>query len=158
MKKKLFVTAILLAIFSFAFVSFTFAANGMDEAVNGVRNFVGGAENVVEDAGKGAVTGIRDGLNTIGNGAKDVTKDAENGMNDNMGRNNGDNGYDATRTATGIEPRGGTTDGGGFFANISGNVWTWVILAIAAIVIVALVMYYAKQGNVTTYNHNDNDE
>lgn len=147
MKKKLFVSAILLAIFSFCSITFSFAANnGVNNAVNGIRNFVGGTENVIEDAGKGAANGIKDGMNTIGNGTKDITNGVENGMRDNRNNNGG---YTATRTNA-------DTGAAGMFG-IS-NVGTWVVLAIVGIVIVALVMYYAKQNNVITYNHNDNDD
>ena len=155
MKKKLFITAIILAIFTFAFIPNVFANTGMDNAVNGIRNFVGGAENVVEDAGKGAVNGIKDGVNAIGNGARDVTNGIDNGMNrDNRTSgittdNNG--GYTATRTSA-------DTGATGLFGNVSNDVWTWMVLAIVGIIIVALVMYYAKQNNITTYNHDDNDD
>ncbi len=146
MKKKLFVSAILFAIFSLCLISFSFAANnGVDNAVNGIRNFVGGTENVIEDAGKDAANGIRGGINDIGNGANELTGDMGNGM---MGES-GNNGYTATRTST---------DAG--VAGIFGlnNVGTWIVLAIVGIVIVALVMYYAKQNNTITYNHNDVDD
>lgn len=161
MKKKCLIITILLAVLSFAFVSYTSAATNMDNAVNGVRNFVGGAENVVEDAGKGVANGIKDGVNAIGNGARNVTTGIENGMshdnnsNDTMrttGTIDGDNGgYTATRTST-------DAGSAGLFGNVSNNVWTWMVLAIAGIIIVALVMFYAKQNNITTYNHNDNDD
>lgn len=148
MKKKLFVSAILCAIFSFCLITFSFAANnGMDNAVNGIRNFVGGTENVIEDAGKGAANGIKDGVNAIGNGAKNVVNDVENGMRD--GHVNDNNGYTATRTSA-------DTGANGIFG--INNVGTWIVLAIVGIIIVALVMYYAKQNNVITYNHNDSDD
>lgn len=158
MKKKFFVTAILLAIFSLALITCSFAENGMDGAVNGVRNFVGGAENVVEDAGKDAANGIRSGLNAIGEGANNVA----NGMDENnRGSNNdgmmandnmGTNGYTATRTSTDA----GT--GAGLFGATSNTVWTWLIIAIVGIVIAALIIYYVRQNaNVTTYNHDDDD-
>ena len=154
MKKKLFITAIVLAIFTFAFIPNAFANTGMDNAVNGIRNFVGGTENVMENAGKGVVNGVKDGVNAVGNGARDVANGIDNGMNrDNrisdMTPNNG--GYTATRTSA-------DTGATGLFANVSNNIWTWMVLAIVGIIIVALVMYYAKQNNITTYNHDDNDD
>lgn len=151
MKKKLFITAILLTIFTFAFISNVFANTGMDNAVNGIRNFVGGAENVMEDAGKGVVNGVKDGANAVGNGARDVANGIDNGMNrdDRTAGNNG--GYTATRTSA-------DTGATGLFGNVSNDVWTWMVLAIVGIIIVALVMYYAKQNNITTYNHDDNDD
>ena len=157
MKKKLFITAIILAIISFAFIPNTFAANGMSNAVNDIRNFVGGAENVIEDAGKDVANGIRSGINAMEDGAQDVTNGMENGMNNDYNNNmgtidngNGNNGYTAVRTAS-------ETGAAGLFGN-SSNIWTWVVLAIVGIIIVALVMYYAKQNNVTTYTHNDDDD
>ena len=154
MKKKLFITAILLAIFTFAFLPNAFANTGMDNAVNGIRNFVGGTENVMEDAGKGVVNGVKDGVNAVGNGARDVANGIDNGMNrdnraNDMTPNNG--GYTATRTST-------DTGATGLFGNVSNDIWTWMVLAIVGIVIVALVMYYAKQNNITTYHHDDNDD
>lgn len=152
MKKKLFITAIMLAVFSFGLFSCTLAATNMDNAVNGVRNFVGGTENVVEDAGKGVVNGVRDGMNAIGDGARNVTNGMENTMDNNRdGRDMGTTGYTATRTSA-------DTGAAGILGNT--NLWTWMIIAIVGIIIVALVMYYAKQNNMTTYNpnHHDNDE
>lgn len=154
MKKKLFITAIVLAIFTFAFIPNAFANTGMDNAVNGIRNFVGGTENVMENAGKGVVNGVKDGVNAVGNGARDVANGIDNGMNrDNrtsdMTPNNG--GYTATRTSA-------DTGATGLFGNVSNDIWTWMVLAIVGIIIVALVMYYAKQNNITTYNHDDNDD
>lgn len=151
MKKKLFITAILLTIFTFAFISNVFANTGMDNAVNGIRNFVGGAENVMEDAGKGVVNGVKDGANAVGNGARDVANGIDNGMNRDNRATGNNGGYTATRTSA-------DTGATGLFGNVSNDVWTWMVLAIVGIIIVALVMYYAKQNNITTYNHDDNDD
>ena len=155
MKKKLFITAIVLAIFTFAFIPNAFANTDMDNAVNGIRNFVGGAENVMEDAGKSVVNGVKDGANAVGNGARDVANGIDNGMNrDNItsGVATGNNGgYTATRTSA-------DTGATALFGNVSNDVWTSMVLAIVGIIIVALVMYYAKQNNITTYNHDDNDD
>ena len=144
MKNKFFIVATLLAILSLFAVSYTFATTN---AVNDVRNAVGGAENVIEDAGKGIVNGVKDGMNTVKNGAKDVGNDVKNGMND-MGRTT--NNYTATRTAT-------TTDNG-LLGNVSNTVWSWLIIAIVAIVIVALVLFYANPTKNTTTYHNDDNE
>ena len=144
MKNKFFIVATLLAILSLFAVSYTFATTN---AVNDVRNAVGGAENVIEDTGKGIANGVRDGMNTVENGAKNVGNDVKNGMND-MGRTT--NNYTATRTAT-------TTDNG-LLGNVSNTVWSWLIIAIVAIVIVALVLFYANQNKNTTTYHNDDNE
>ncbi len=155
MKKKLIISTILLTIISLLTFSYTFAANnGMENAANDVRNFVGGAENAIEDAGKDAANGIRSGINAIGDGAKNLTNDTQNGMSG-MDEGTGTTGtgdYTATRT-------GSDTDGAGLLTGVSNNVWTWLVIAIVGIVIVALVMFYAKQNtNVTTYYNDDDDD
>ena len=86
-------------------------------------------------------------MNTVKNGAKDVGNDVKNGMND-MGRTT--NNYTATRTAT--------TADNGLLGNVSNTVWSWLIIAIVAIVIVALVLFYANQNKNTTTYHNDDNE
>lgn len=141
MKKKLFVVAILLAIFSFSLISSAFANVNMDTAVNGVRNFVGGAENVIEDAGQGVTNGVKNGMNTIDNGARDMTAGTSNGN---------DSNYNASRTTT---RAGNNSSANGIFNTT--NIWTWVVLATAGAVIVGLVMYYAKQNSITAYNNHD---
>lgn len=167
MKKKFLIVATLLAIFLFFAVPYTFAANNVgSDAVNGIRNFVGGAENVVENVGSGVANGIRSGMNTLEGGAQNVTNgmtNGINGMNNNQGAitNTNNNGYNTTRTTATTRTTGDTTNAGtGIFGNVSNSVWTWLIVGIVAIVIVALVMYYAKQNtNVTTYQgRNDNDD
>ena len=68
MKKTLagFIIALIFSIFS---VSYTFAAGNFK---NDVRNVVGGAENVVEDAGSAIGRTVQSGVNTLGNGARDI--------------------------------------------------------------------------------------
>lgn len=151
MKKKFFIIATLLVIFSFFMVPYAFAANkSMDNAVNNVRNFVGGAENVVEDAGKDVANGVRSGLNAIDEGAKDVGNDVKNDANNMMNTNNRNTNYNAIRTATG-------TTYTGLFGTTSNTVWSWLIIAIVAIIIVALVLFYANQNKNTTYHNDDNE-
>ena len=99
------------------------------DAVNTVRNVVGGAENAVEDAAK-----------DISNSSRNATEDMENGANEmteKMTENNGGN-YMAVRTST--NDNGETT-----LMGMTATTWTWIIMAIAAIVIIALVWYYASQ-------------
>ena len=42
--------------------------------------------------------------------------------------------------------------------NISNTVWSWLIIAIVGIVIIALVLFYANQNKNTTTYHNDDNE
>ena len=131
-KKMLVIFAILtIGIFSF---SVCFANNDgsmLQDAANGVRDAVGGAENAIEDGAK-----------DIANTTKGVTGSAENAMEnkDNSGKTTNNNRtnnsyYTATRTAT-------TTP---TFMGMSSTAWTWLIIGIAGIAIVALVWYYGSQ-------------
>mgnify|MGYP000866348899 FL=1 len=131
-KKMLVIFAILtIGIFSF---SVCFANNDgsmLQDAANGVRDAVGGAENAIEDGAK-----------DIANTTKGVTGSAENamenkdnsGMTQNNNRTNNSN-YIATRTATTNST----------FMGMSSTAWTWLIIGIAGIAIVALVWYYGSQ-------------
>lgn len=133
----LFVAIILLS------TSFTFAANkpAMENAANGIRNVVGGAENTIENAAAG-----------VANTSKNVTGDVENAGNTmGMGTNgNSGTGYTATRTSTDIA--GDTT-----FLGMNSTAWIWLILAIAAVAIVALVYYYSAQTRDFGYDHNSEE-
>ena len=146
MKKKLYITILtLLAILTFS-ISYTFASNNMT-AVDGIRNVVGGAENVVENAGKGIVDGVRNvtsaGQNTMGNVTGGVrTQNTGNKIVDGT-----TDGYTATRTTT----RAATGTNTGTFLGMNSTVWTWLIMAIVGIAIVALVWMYAKE-NHHSYN------
>lgn len=131
-KKMLVIFAILtIGIFSF---SVCFANNDgsmLQDAANGIRDAVGGAENAIEDGAKG-----------IANTTKGATGSAENamenkdnsGMTQNNNRTNNSN-YTATRTATTNQT----------FMGMSSTAWTWLIIGIAGIAIVALVWYYGSQ-------------
>ena len=134
MQKKLLITFSILIISIFSF-SICFAANDdghmLQDAANGVRDVVGGAENAIEN-------GARD----IANTTKGATGAAENSMNNNsnsMQNNNrsSNSTYTATRTAT------STTNP--TFLGMTSTAWTWLIIGIAGIAIVALVWYYGSQ-------------
>ena len=134
-KKLLFTIGLLISIiFTFA-VTLSFATdgngamNGVNNAVNGVRNTVGGAENAVEGA------------------VKDVTNTTNLNV---TGNNTQTTGYAANRTAT---TRTATTD---TFLGMSSTMWTWLILAVAVVAIIALVWYYSNQlTNNRRYDDND---
>lgn len=117
--------------------------NSMHEATNSIRNVVGNAENVVEDTATSIGNGVKDLGNTFTDGASRITN-SDNIDNSNMNNNAG---YTTARTATRVSESG-------TFLGMSPNVWTWFVLAIAAIVIVGLVWYYAMQ-NQTEYNDNN---
>ena len=150
MNKKILVSLsiILFTIFSFTICQAT--DDVMKGATNNIRNFVGGVENTVEDAAK-----------DVSNTSKNLTGNMENGANNienNMGNNHNNdrnstatsmktNDYNATRTAT------GTTSS--TFMGMNATAWTWLIIGIVAIAIVALVWYYAMQTRSSDYNDRD---
>ena len=124
MKRKTFI--ILSILFAILFIStISFANNDIKDGVHSATDAViDGASNLANDARKG-VGAIE---NTVENGAKDIGYAMHH---DNT------NGYTATRTAT----TGTTTNG------MNSTLWTWVILAVAAVVIIGLIWYYASQNN-----------
>lgn len=81
------------------------------------------------------------------NGAKNMTNSVSNTMSSGSTRNSDNNNYTATRTMADTSPA--------TFMGMTANTWTWLIMGIAAIAIVALVWYYSNQ--LRTSNYNDND-
>lgn len=152
MTKKIIIAITIILCASFI-TTYSFAAdeikNGAMDAANGIRNVVGNAENGVENVAKDAAGAIRKGTNDVENagenvtghvknGANNVEKGAENTRNDIASSTN--DGYSATRTATGM-------------FGTSNIMWTWLILAVIAVVIVGLVWYYAAQNNRNKYDN-----
>lgn len=124
MKRK---TLIILSIlFALLFIStISFANNDIKDGVHSATDAViDGASNLVNDARKG-VGAIE---NTVEDGAKDIG---------NAMHHDNTNSYTTTRTATTVT----TTNG------MNSTLWTWVILAVAAVVIIGLIWYYASQNN-----------
>lgn len=123
-KKFIFLIGLLvISIFTFA-TSFSFATDDIvNNTVDGARNMVNDAERAVEDT-------VKDMGNTVQNSA--------NKAGDNM--NNSSN-YNANRTAT---TRNVGTDSDTFLG-MNSTAWTWITLAVAAVVIVALVWYYSNK-------------
>ena len=144
-KKSLLIVGLLIAVILMFATTFSFATddhgamNGVNDAVNGVRNTIGGAENAVEGA-------VKDVTDTTKNATDNTT---------NMGINRNDTqstNYTANRTAT-----TGTTTNAGTFLGMSSTMWTWLILAVAVVAIIALVWYYSNQ-LTKTRNYDDNDQ
>lgn len=152
MIKKLLV--FMIALILVLSMSTVFAANelkdSMDKSGRTIKNVVNGAGEVVKDGATAITDGAKDLGNTIGTGARDVGSAVSGGINnisgdltrtDNMGDNDR---YTAVRTAN-----------DGTIMGMSANTWTWFVLAIAALAIVALVWYYAMQNKNEYDNHND---
>ena len=167
MKKK-FLYGILLIILSIVFtISYTFAAdenNAGTDVVNDIRNAVGATENGVENAARDISNTSKDATSDMENGGSDIinnngddanttTGNTENSNNGNMGTNSngtamGTQGYNAQRTST--------TDDNALFG-MDSTTLIWIIMAIVAIAIVALVFYYSA-GVTNKNNYNDDDE
>lgn len=165
MYRKLLVSLGILLTLIFSF-SVCFANNNIgQDAIDGVRNFVGGAKNAMEDAARG-----------VSNTSRDVTGDLENGANNvgNTMMNNGDNNHTTkdTNNNTGTDANtnnNNTTTTGNYMATrtatdinddttlmgMNATTWTWLIIGIAAIAIVALVWYYSMQLRSTNYDNRD---
>lgn len=143
MYKKLWISmAILIAmIFSFT-VCFANDNNMLQDATNGIRNVVGGAENTVENAAKDITNTSKNMTNAVENGTN-RTENAVTNHNQ-MGTSNN---YNATRTSTGTTAN--------TFMGMSATAWTWLIMGIAAIAIIALVWYYSMQMRSTNYDDKD---
>ena len=154
MYKKILINLLIISFFFFT-CTFCFAnegANMIKDAANDVRNVVGNAENTVENAAKDVSNASKDAtgdMEQAGNNAgNDMTNNQENG--NNARANNGNNGsdeYTATRTSTDTTAN--------TFMGMTANAWTWLILGIVAIAIIALVWYYSAQIRSSDYDHKD---
>lgn len=154
MNKKIGISiAIIISmIFSFTVCFANDGGNMVQDAANGVRNVVGGAENAVEDAAKGVTDGAKNITNNIENGGNKAENKMENKASNMTGSDNSrmstNNSYTATRTSTGTEAN--------TFMGMTATSWTWLIMGIAAIAIVALVWYYSAQMR-SSNNYDDRD-
>lgn len=141
MSKKFFVSLAitLVVIFSFSICLANTNESGLEKATNDVRNFIGGVENTAENV-----------ASDVSNTSRNMTGNFENTMSENtnntfMGMTDDNNGrYTATRTGTDDATVMGMTS----------TAWTWIILGIAAIAIIAVVWYYSMQ---FTNNNNNID-
>ncbi len=140
MKRLLMFTAILFTVIGFA-TSYSYANNStMEQMKDSIRNAVGGTENVVEDAAKNGSNGIKNGFNSLGNTTNSAVHGASNTMNNATSKYPND-GYTARRTATNSN-----------FAGMNGTVWTWLIIGVVAIAVIAFLWYYAMQKTSDTNN------
>ena len=134
MKKKSFILLVVLII-SFSTICFA------DDMGNDIKNAVNGATNTVVDGIQNLAEDVRSGIgtaeDTIENGARNMGNAVMNGANDVMDdMDSGDNDYTATRTSA---------EDVSVINNTAATTWTWIAVAIAAIVIVGLVWYYSAQ-------------
>lgn len=149
MNKKIGISiAIIISmIFSFTVCFANDDGNMVQDAANGVRNVVGGAENAVEDAAKGVTDGAKNITNNIENVGNKAENKASNMTSSDNSRMSTNNSYTATRTSTGTEAN--------TFMGMTATSWTWLIMGIAAIAIIALVWYYSAQMRSSNYDDHD---
>ena len=152
MRKKLIITTIgLILALAFSF-SKCFAADVLTDATDAIRNTIGGAENVVEDAVNNVSNTIQNTTqkaeNTIDDTVNNMDNDNNNNMQNNSNQMTNNNTYSATRTST---------DGDSTFMGMNATAWTWLILGIAGIAIIAAVWYYSTQVNSSNSNHSRRD-
>ena len=173
MKKK-FLFAVLLSVLFIFCMTYTLAtdSNMMQDATNSIRDMAGSAENAMEDAA-GAVS----------NTSKNVTGDMQEGLNnmldnnqnnsDNNNNNNGDDPNTTTGASTDNSGNNGTysnnnipgnytaertaTSTDGTLAGMNSTTWIWLIMAVLAIAIIALVYYYSA-GLATNNRNNYHDD
>ncbi len=128
MHKKSFVLVSVILFVLCIFSGFVSANTG--DVKNGVSNVT----NAVVDGVNRMGSDVRNSIGSAENGVEDALRMNDTKINDNV------RDYSATRTAT-----NGIT-------NNTSTMWVWVIVAIAAIVIIGLVWYY---GSTNNNHHND---
>lgn len=146
MHKKLLITTILLALL-ISISTLCFANN--ENMQNPVQNIVGGAENMAENAARDFGNAVKDAGESVGNMAENVANETKNIVSDPINAvtdadntashslsNDTSNGYNVTRTST---------EGANTLMGMNATMWTWLIIGLAAIGIVALVWYYSMQ-------------
>lgn len=141
MAKKVFI-GVLVSILLSLCSSFCFAATNTDKVNlgNDVSSSIDKGVNSIGDAAKGIVNGtdraVRDTGDAIGNMGNRIDSNTNNGNYNNRNYNNGN--YSTTRTSV---------DNAMSSTGMSTTTWMWVIFAIAAVIIIAAIWYYAMQSN-----------
>lgn len=130
-KKSLVLVSVILFVLCI-FSSFVSANDGAKNAVSNVTNtVVNGANHLGSD--------VRNGVGAVENGIEDALK-----FNNNRTTDTGLMG-DNTRTGTTTGYATTRTTANGATTNNTSTLWIWLIVAIAAIVIIGLVWYYGTQ-------------
>ena len=121
----------LISIGIFACLIFSFSAClATTDVINDVRNTAGTVEDKMENA-------VKDVSNT--------SKKATNTRENNIGSTFNNGNYNTTRVSTDNTVMGMTS-----------KTWTWLIVGITAVAIMALIWYYTMQ-NSNIRNHHDDD-
>ena len=128
--------------------SFDKTEDSAKNLVNGTMEAEQKMENGAKDMGQRIENGARDMGQRIENGARDMGQKIENGVRDVSGavtenRNN----YSTTRTTTSASINADNT-----IAGMTTNTWMWIIFAVAGIIILSAIWYYAVQNKDTKNN------
>lgn len=145
---KKFLVSLLLVLSLIFTVSFCYANENMQNAGENAKDALNSTGKAIENAAQGTGEMIQDGANAVKDGAQNMGNAIKDGV-ENTGdaiRNGADNtdNYNATRT-----------EAEGDFMGMTNNTWSWIILGVAAIAIIALVWYYSSQVNRNKYNDHD---
>lgn len=150
MQKKLLITFAIIVSIIFSF-SICFATDAVTDVSNAVKDTMNNAGNAVKGTMENAGNAIKDSTektentmenaeNSVENAGNTAKKDVGNAVSQTTTRN--DDTYTTTRTST----NGSTT-----FMGMNATAWTWLILGIATIAIIAVVWYYSMQ--ITSENN-----
>ena len=138
MKKKFFVMSTLLISLLLISASSAFAntnmVNTVEHAVQNVTSTTGNVINRGVDATRNTVSGVEQGTQKAGNTLVSGTT-SKNVNNATTGN------YNATRTNANT------------WLGMTSNAWTWLILGIVAVAIVALVWFFAREKDVSTHSN-----
>lgn len=150
MTKKIILVVLVGAILSLC-CGFCFAAdsqgknvnlgNEISSSLNKGADSIGNVANGIVGTGERVVNGVGDAFRDMGNNNNDNNQNNNNNSNNGMWNNNGTNtdGYSTTRTtAQGTQATNGI---------MSTTTWMWIIFAVAAVIIIAAIWYYAMQGS-----------
>ncbi len=138
MKKKFFVISALLVSLLAISTSYAFANTNM---VNTVEH---AAQNITSDAGNMLNNSANATKNTINNISAGTQRTGNNIVSGTTTNNNRTGNYNATRTNTNAT-----------WLGMDSTAWTWLIMGIVAVAIIALVWSYARQKNTSTHSNNE---
>ena len=140
---SILVAVILSVVFSVCFANEDNGSNNINLGNEITRSF-----DKTEDSAKNLVNGTMEAEQKMENGARDMGQKIENGVRDVSGavtenRNN----YSTTRTTTSASINADNT-----IAGMTTNTWMWIIFAVAGIIILSAIWYYAVQNKDTKNN------
>ena len=141
MNKKILIFSLIISLLFVIFCSTSFANlnNTIENSTKKTGSLLHNAGEHLENGVSSAANGMANVGSTMMSGARNLGNDVMTGAQD---MTDGD--YTAERTAT---------TGNNNFLGMSSTTWTWMILAITTVAIVALVWYYGSQYEHKSYNN-----